>query len=168
MNKVFNWYALYVKSRHEFVTDGELQRKGINTYLPKAKKLRDWQDRTKFVEFPLFPGYLFVYLLSNPEEYLKVLKTKGAVTFVSLEPGNPTPVPPEEIHSLKILIESGEELNFYPNLKYGTRVRVRKGPLKGALGVLKDREDQFIFNVNVELLGRSIGVKINADNFEAA
>ena len=163
-----NWYALYVKSRHEFFTRDELIKKGIDTFLPSVIKLRQWKDRRKHVECPFFPGYLFVCISPYPEDFLKVLKTRGAVTFVSLEPGQPTPVQPEEISSLKILIESGEELDIYSHLKEGTKVRVRRGPLKGAEGVLKKREDRYIFNVNVDLLGRSVGVKIYADDIEAA
>ncbi len=164
----FNWYALYVKSRHEFVTHNELTRKGIGTFLPSVKRLRQWKDRRKFVEFPLFPGYLFVNIDPSPEEFIKVLKKKGVVSFVSLEPGHPAPVPPEEINSLKILIESGREFEIYPNLKEGTRVWVKRGILKGAEGVIKKKEDQYVFLLNIELLGRSVGVKMYADDIEAA
>jgi|Deesub1362A_J573_1020465.scaffolds.fasta_scaffold00004_232 transcription antitermination factor NusG len=166
--QVLNWYALYVKSRHEFFTQGELTKKGIETYLPSVKRLRRWKDRKKFVEFPLFPGYLFVHIRPNPEEFINVLKTMGAVTLVSAESGRPTPVPPEEINSLKLLLKSGKDFDIYPHLKERTRVRVKRGPLKGAEGVLKSKEDQHIFLVNIELLGRSLGVKIYADDIEQA
>jgi len=44
---------------------------------------------------------------------------------------------------------------------------VKRGPLQGAVGTLVERHDQHLFLVNVELLGRSIGVKIYADDLEA-
>lgn len=161
------WFALYVKSRHEFITNGELQKKGIETFLPSVRISRQWKDRKKLIDFPLFPGYLFVHRSSSPEELIKVLKTKGAVTFISLEPGHPTPVPREEISSLRLLIESGKELDIYPHLKEGTWVRVKRGTLKGAEGILKMKEDQYMFLVNIRLLGRSVGVKIHADDIES-
>ena len=162
-----NWYALYVKSRHEFITQSELIRKGINNFLPSVKRLSQWKDRRKLVESPLFPGYLFVYIQAYAEEYLRVLKTRGAVNLISLEPCLPTPVSPDEINSLRLLLESGQEFDIFPELKKGTRVRVKRGPLAGAVGTLNDREDQYVFIVNVDLLGRSIGVKIYADDIEA-
>jgi len=162
------WFALHVKSRHEFVTNGELMKKGIETFLPSIKKWRQWKDRKKLIDFPLFPGYLFVHSYPNPEEFINVLKTKGAVTFISLESGNPTPVPSEEISSLKLLIENGKELDIYPHLKEGTWVRVKRGALKGAEGILKMKEDQYMFLINVRLLGRSVGVTIHADDIESA
>jgi transcription termination/antitermination protein NusG len=163
-----SWYAVYVKSRHEFVARGELTKKGIETFLPVARRLSQWKDRKKLIEFPLFPSYLFVYVQPQPGAFLDVLKTRGAVQIISLEPGNPTPVCDQEISSLRLLIESGEEFDVYPHMRVGDRVRVKRGPLAGAEGTLEVKNDQYRFLVNVELLGRSIGVNIYADDIESA
>lgn len=162
-----NWYALYVKSRHEYITQAELIQKNINNFLPSVNRMQQWKDRKKLVTFPLFPGYLFVFVKPYAEEYLRVLKTRGAVNLLSLEPGRPTPVPEDEINSLRIMVESGEELDIFPHLKEGSRVRVKKGPLTGAVGTLKARDNQHIFVVNIDILGRGVGVKIYADDIEA-
>jgi len=162
-----NWYALYVKSRHEFVANNELIKKDITTFLPSVKRLREWKDRKKWVDFPLFPGYLFIYIQPHPESFLSVLKTRGAVNLLSAEPGYPTPVSADEINSLQVLIGSGRDIDIYPHLKEGTRVRVKNGPLQGAEGTLERKEDQYMFLVNVDLLGRSIGVRMYADDIEA-
>jgi len=163
-----NWYAIYTKPRHEFVVHGELQKKGIESFLPSFKRLQQWKDRKKFVEFPLFPGYLFVHLQHDSGAFLNALKTRGVVTFVSSVPGHPSSVAAEEIQSLKLLLDSGEELDVYPHLKEGELIRVRRGPLKGAEGILTRRDEQYLFLVNIHLLGRSVGVKIYADELEAA
>ena len=162
-----SWYALYVKSRHEYITQAELIRKNINNFLPSVNRMQQWKDRKKLVTFPLFPGYLFVYVRPSAEEYLRVLKTRGAVNLLSLEPGRPTPVPDDEINSLRIMVESGQDLDIFPHLKEGARVRVKKGPLSGAVGTLKARDSQHIFVVNIDILGRGVGVKIYADDIEA-
>ena len=148
------------------MTQGGLLRKGIKTYLPLIERMQQWKDRKKCVEFPLFPGYLFVCVDPTPEEFLNVLRTRGAVNLVSMEPGSPTPVAPEEIDSLRILLESGEDFDIYPHLKEGMRVRINRGSLKGALGRLEGKKDKYTFLVGIELLGRSIGVKICADDIE--
>jgi transcription termination/antitermination protein NusG len=168
MNADYHWYALYVKSRHEFVTQSELSRKEITTFLPSVKRIRQWKDRKKFIHFPLFPGYLFVYIMAKPDDYTNVLKAQGAVHLLSTESGCPTPVSPEEINSLKIMIESGQPIDIYPNLKKGAAVRVKRGPLAGAEGTISNKSDQYIFVVNIDMLGRSIGVTISADDIEPA
>ncbi len=162
-----NWYALSVKSRHEYITQAELIRKNINNFLPSVSRMRQWKDRKKLVTFPFFPGYLFVYIKPYTDERIRVLKTRGAVSLISLEPGQPTPVPEEEIDSLRILVESGQEIDVFPHIKEGARVRVKKGPLTGAIGTLLSKEDKHIFVVNIDILGRSVGVKICADDIEA-
>ena len=163
-----NWYAIYTKPRHEFVVHGELQKKGIESLLPAYKRLQQWKDRKKLVEFPLFPGYLFVQIQHESAAFLNVLKTRGVVTFISATPGNPSTVAHEEIQSLKVLLDSGEELDVYPHLKEGESIRVKSGPLRGAEGILTMKENQYQFLVNVHLLGRSVGVKVYADQLEAA
>lgn len=162
-----NWYVLYIKSRHEFVANNELIKKDVATFLPSVRRLRQWKDRKKWVDFPLFPGYLFVNIQARSESIVNVLKTRGVLNLLSAEPGYPTPVSPEEISSLQVLLESGRDIDIYPELKEGTRVRVRRGPLQGAEGILERRHDQYMFLVNLELLGRSVGVKMYADDIEA-
>jgi len=161
-----NWYAVYVKSRHEFVVLNELRQKQIEAFLPSVKKSSQWKDRKQVIEYPLFPGYVFVQVIPHPESFLNVLKTRSVVTLISQEPGIPTAIVPEEIHSLKLLIESGKEIDVYPHLKEGMRVRVKSGSLAGAEGILSNKENECIFHVNVDLLGRSVGVKVAPNAIE--
>lgn len=160
------WYALAIRSRHEFVARDELQRKGIETFLPTLTKLQQWRDRKKRVEFAVFPGYCFVHILPRADEFLHVLKTRGTVTLVSLVPGYPTPVPHQEIDALRTVTSSGQAFDVYPGYKLGRRVRIRRGALAGAEGVLGSRETHQLFFVNIEILGRSVGLKIAADDIE--
>jgi len=163
-----NWYALRVKSRHEFVTSEELTRKFIDNFLPTVSRVRQWKDRKKEVEFPLFPGYLFVHVEPQPGAFLNVLKTRGSVCFISLEPGQPTSVSPEEIVYLRALLKSGEQLDVFPAFKEGTAVRVKHGPLSGIVGILAKREGRQMFLINIDILGRSVGLKIIAEDVELA
>ncbi len=163
-----NWYALSVKSRHEFIARDELEKKGIETFLPSVMKSRQWRDRKKQVEFPLFPGYLFVSVAPRAQDFMQVVKTRGTVNLISLEPGHPTPVVPEEIQALRKVLESGRAFDVYPQFQEGARVRIRRGPLLGAEGVLANKEEQRLFFVNIEILGRSVGLKICPDDIEQA
>ena len=163
-----NWYALRVKSRHEFVSSEELTGKGIENFLPSVSRVRQWKDRKKIVNFPLFPGYLFVRLEPQPGAFLNVLKTRGSVSFISLEPGQPTSVSPEEIVSLRAMLKSGEQLDVFPAFKAGTAVRVKHGPLSGIIGILEKREGRQMFLINIDILGRSVGLKICAEDVELA
>ena len=54
------WKVIYTASRQEKKVAVLLERFGIAYYLPLVKKLRLWSDRKKWVEMPLFNGYVFV------------------------------------------------------------------------------------------------------------
>jgi transcription termination/antitermination protein NusG len=163
-----NWYALWVKSRHEFVTAEELSRKSIVNFVPSVARTRQWKDRKKVVNFPLFPGYLFVHIAPEPALFLDVVKTRGSVGFVSLEPGHPSSIAPEDIVSLKIMLACGEPIDVFPAFREGMIVRVKRGPLCSAVGILIKKEGCHIFLVNFDILGRSVGLKICADDVELA
>ena len=75
------WYAIYVKSRHEKVIFSELRKKGIESSLPLMTTIRQWSDRRKKVEVPLFRSYLFVKIELKTEK-MSVLQTLGVVKFV--------------------------------------------------------------------------------------
>jgi len=161
-----NWYAVYVKPRHEFVTQGELYKKNIETFLPTYKSMRQWKDRKKWINFPLFPGYLFVSVVPHPESFLFVAKTKGVIKVVSSGSGHPVPAANEEIDSLRIVIESGLDFDVHPCLSEGTPIKITKGPLKGAEGVIIKKLEQYMLRVNIEILGRSVGVDVSGDHLE--
>ena len=161
------WFALFVRSNHEFAVEKELSKKRVETFIPAVRKFRQWTDRKKLITFPLFPGYIFVHMNPSPEEFSKALKTVGAVRLLSSGDGNPTPVPPEEILSLKLVLEKTEDFDIYPYLKEGSRIRIRKGTLKGVEGILMMKENHYMCIINIEILGRSVAVKIYADELEA-
>jgi transcriptional antiterminator RfaH len=55
-----NWFVFYTKSRQEKKVNDLLLRHGFEPYLPLQKVLRQWSDRKKKVEVPLFNSYIFV------------------------------------------------------------------------------------------------------------
>jgi transcription termination/antitermination protein NusG len=163
---IHNWYALFVRSRHEFATSEQLKKKGIEVLLPTVTRMRRWSDRDKAVTFPLFPGYLFVRVRPSAETFMEVMKTHGSVSFVSHEPGRPTPADPREMEALQKLLSSCDQLDLYPCLSEGAPVLVKQGPLKGAKGILAKKEHDHLFLVNIEILGRSVGTKVSAEDLE--
>jgi transcription antitermination factor NusG len=160
------WYAVHVKSRHEFKVLERLTSAGIDAFLPVVERLNRWKDRKKLVSFPLFPGYLFVHIRKIYDTMLAVLKTPGVVRFIGIIPGEPEPVPEEQIISLKKLVENKESIDPYPYLKEGQRVRIKKGPLAGAYGILVKKAEQHIFVLSVDILCQGVSIKIDASDVE--
>lgn len=160
------WYAVYVKSRHEFRTHKLLAGAQIESFLPTVDRLRRWKDRKKMVTFPLFPGYLFVNISESKDRMLAVLKTHGVVRFLSMRPGQPDTVPDIQITSLQKLVANKDALEPYPYLKQGQRVRITGGPLVGVEGILQEKRGQYILVLSVDILQQGASVKVDAVDVE--
>ncbi len=160
------WYALYVRSRHEFRVHQLLTESRVEAFLPTVDRLRRWKDRKKMVSFPLFPGYLFVHLPQNKDDMLTVLKTYGVVRFLSSRPGQPDRVPTIQIESLKTLVENKAQLEPYPYLREGQLVRIMSGPLRGVEGILKEKRKYHILVLSVDILQQGASVKVDASDVE--
>lgn len=59
-NSTRSWYVIYTKPRHEKKAAEMLQSMGIEAYCPLKTQTKQWSDRKKIVEVPLFNSYLFV------------------------------------------------------------------------------------------------------------
>lgn len=160
------WYAVYVRSRHEFKVTEHLGSSGVEVFLPTIERQRRWKDRKKVVTFPLFPGYIFVRLPQSKPCMLPVLKTPGVVRFISLRPGSPEPVPDVQIESVRKMAEHGAGVEPYPGLQAGRRVRIVAGPLAGVEGVLQTRRGQHLLVISIDLLRQGAAVQIDALDVE--
>lgn len=161
-----HWYAIYVRPRHEFQVFGRLSKTGVEAFLPTVERLSKWKDRKKLIEFPLFPGYLFVHINKDSKDRLAILKTKGVVRFLGVSPNKPATIPDEQIDSLKRLVESKEALEPYPYLKEGERVRIKGGPLAGIEGMLVKKIRQHLLILSVDVLQQGVSLEIDASDVE--
>ena len=103
------WYAIYTKSRNEKKVALNLQEKGIEVYLPLLKTLKQWSDRKKWVEEPLFRSYLFVRILDK--NYLEVLQTDGVVRFITFRQER-VPVPDQQIEAVKAYLNEDDHYTW--------------------------------------------------------
>lgn len=159
-SRVYPWFALRVRSNFEFTVATQLQARGVEWYLPKYKTRRQWSDRIKEVDVPLFPGYIFCRL--DLENRLTAVSTPGVVAIVS-SGKTPVPVSEEEIASVERVMASGLLAGPCPYLRTGDWVIVEKGPLAGLEGLLVQVRNAYRVVVSVHLLQRSIAAEVNVE-----
>jgi len=159
------WYAVHIRSKHEFQVRERLHKVEIEVFLPVVERLSKWKDRKKLVSFPLFPGYLFVRIGKGFQRFT-VLKTRGVVRFLCSASGEPEPVPEDQIAALKKLIDSGIPIDPHPYLKTGQRVRIRTGPLSGVEGILVERLGLHMLVLSVDILHQGAALRIEASEVE--
>src|ERR1700761_3172721 len=104
---VLKWYPVYTNPRSEKKAHEALLNKGIETYMPLRRQLKQWSDRKKWVEEPLIKSYLFVHIAER--EQADVLMTRGVARFIYFGSKIAT-IPDRQIDDLKLLMGSSLEL----------------------------------------------------------
>lgn len=162
-----SWFAVQTRPRYERKANSELQEKGVQTFLPLHSETHQWSDRKRIVELPLFPGYIFVRVTSAADDRVRVLRTNGVINFVGAR-NMGAPIPDSEIDSVQSVVKSGLAFKPHPHLEIGQRVYVRGGCLDGVQGVLTAVNGDRGLVVSVNLIQRSIAMRIEGFRVEAA
>jgi transcription antitermination factor NusG len=122
-----SWYAVYTKPKWEKKVAELLTRKKIETYCPLNKVLKQWHDRKKLVEEPLFTSYVFVCVSAT--ELTEVRKTDGIINFVYWL-GKPAAIREEEITTIKRFLGEHGAVNLErTRIRVNDQVQVIHGPL---------------------------------------
>lgn len=157
------WYAVYTVVRHEKTVQKTLLRRNVETFLPLREQTMQWKDRKKRIQFPLFPGYLFVNI--ELKDRWKVLDARGVVRILC-ERGFPSPVPDYQIESVKQLLDSQLVFDRSPYMTEGTEVVVTSGPLRGVRGNILEIKDQRKLILSIDFIQEALAVIIDEKDIE--
>lgn len=155
-----NWYALYVRSRHEKIVSAQLEAKQHEVFLPLYTARHKWADRWKNVTLPLFQGYVFCRF--EAQRRSSVLATTGVIDVVRVG-SDPAPIDCTVIETIQAAVTSPLMTEPYTGLVEGQHVMMTGGPLCGVRGTLVKIKDSFRFVISVDLLNRSVLVEIESD-----
>ncbi len=155
MTPRLKWYAIYTKPRWEKKVDALLQDKGVESYCPLTRTRKQWSDRVKIVEEPLFKSYVFVKV--TDEDQLKVRMTNGVLNFVYWL-GKPAIIKQVEIDRIKRFLNEFDNVQAEPmDIKADDKVIITSG-------ILMDKEAKVLRNMGnrVEVEIESLGYKLVA------
>ena len=153
-----NWYALYTKPRNEKKAFESLGEAGIEAYLPLIKTLKQWSDRKKWVEEPLFRSYIFVHI--DKSDYFKVLNVFGIVRYITFE-GKAVAIPENQIQAIKQYVgKDFEPLDETKEFSIGDKVEVVKGSLMGLQGRLVSIKNKQKVKIEIEAIAQSVYVSV--------
>lgn len=124
------WYLLYTRSRHEKSVAESLTEVNVTCFLPMMKRLRNWSDRKKYVNMPVFPSYLFVYL-KDLTDYYHCLNAEGVWYFIKFDK-KIVRVQDSVIENIRLLTDADTDIEvstaFY---QPGEHLHIYDGPLTG-------------------------------------
>lgn len=125
MNK--NWYVLYTKPRNEKKAIEQLTALGIEVYCPLKTEIKQWTDRKKKVQTPLFTSYCFVRI--EESQRYRVFEARAISRFVTWL-GKPAIVKETEIDEIKRwLNDFSHDKIKAESFQKGQSVTIQSGPL---------------------------------------
>lgn len=153
------WFAIYVGFKKEKSTKKQLARKGIETYLPLQRVIRQYERKVKKLEIPLINCYLFVKIVKS--EYVRVLETDNVSRFVKIGK-DLIAIPDIEIEILQRVLGENVELEIEQNTFYeGDEVVVSEGNLMGLTGKLVSFQGKEKVMVELATIGYSMLIEMD-------
>ena len=131
-----NWYVVYTKPKWEKKVAEQLRNIGVECYCPLITHVRQWSDRKKKVEVPLFNSYVFVQL---PEiDRNLVFQSAGAVRYLFWL-GKPAIVRDEEIEIIKKGLDGPDscEVSLIP-FQVGDKIELDSGPFSAQTAIVQE------------------------------
>ena len=134
------WYVLYTKPRNEKKVAERLSGAGYNVYCPLQRVRRQWSDRMKIIEEPLFKGFLFIQVEDHKRD--EVFSFPGTVRYLFWL-RRPAVVRDSEIKTIqKWLWEYASEDIDISDILRGDYVLITSGPFTGEQAVLLDKTNK--------------------------
>ena len=154
-----NWIVVRSKPRSEKIAYTQLLEKGIESYLPLLKERRKWSDRKKWVEFPLFPSYLFAKI--EIKNSIFVLQTHGVGSLVKF--GEDIAIVQDEvIKAIKLAIDGGYKLTPAEYFIAGNEVEVIAGPMSGVKGIVVQLKGKDRLVIKIDAIQQALSIDIDS------
>lgn len=160
-----SWFAIYTKPRWEKKVNAKLVQKGVESWCPVQKQQRQWSDRKKIIEDPLFKSYVFVHI--KDDEKTKVLNTEGVIQFVYYLK-KPAVIRDEEINLIKTyLLEKDAQITVQSLRQFEEKdlVVISKGVFMDAEGTVIKGGKRKVY-VRLESLDQLMTVEFPADHLQ--
>lgn len=94
--------------------------------------MRQWSDRKKKVDIPMFPSYIFAHV--EEAERHELLQDPGVLNYVYWL-GKPAIVRDDEIEAIRQIADEGEDIAVSSlQVEKGQLVEIGHGPFKGMKG----------------------------------
>ncbi len=153
-----HWYAIYTHSNAEKKLYKQLVERNIQAYLPVTTKQRQWSDRVKIIEQPLFKSYLFINVTTHG---LHIAKTLVGFSHFIRFGRYPVHIPSSQILLMQQVLTAYQQTNSLASaLVQGSEIRIVSGALAGLQGCLVTVKGKQRVAIEIEKLQQSLLVDL--------
>lgn len=145
-----NWYVVYTKPKWEKKVAEKLNQIGIECYCPLITQIKEWSDRKKKIEVPLFNSYVFVQLTDKDRN--SVFQIAGVVRYLFWL-GKPAVVRDEEINIIKRSLKAENICDIsVTSIQVGDRIKLETGAFSNQDAIVQE-----VSNTHYILVLESLG-----------
>lgn len=151
-----SWYVVYTKPKWEKKVAEKLNQIGIECYCPLIIQIKQWSDRKKKIEVPLFNSYVFVQLEDIDRN--SVFQIAGVIRYLFWL-GKPAIVRDEEIDIIKNSLNSSNVSDVsVSSIQVGDRIKLESGAFSNQEAIVQEvSKTQYI--LVLESLGCVLKIK---------
>jgi len=148
-----NWYLIKTKPRQETLAVQNLQNQGYHAYCPYVA------INKKYVV--LFPGYLFIYLDNESQNWSPIRSTIGVLNFVRFGL-NFAKIPDIAIEFIKANeLGTAEKIKNLNKFKKGDKVQITDGVFKNCIAIFESFKAQDRVLILMNLLGQKQTINVS-------
>lgn len=151
-----NWYVVYTKPKWEKKVAEKLAQARIECYCPLITQIKQWSDRKKKVEVPLFNSYVFVQLPDADRN--TVFAVPGVIRYLFWL-GKPAIVRDEEINIIKKNLNASNIADIsVSSIQVGDRIKLDSGAFSNQDAIVQEISKTYYILV-LESLGCVLKIK---------
>ncbi|MBB5440786.1 transcription antitermination factor NusG [Pedobacter sp. AK017] len=151
------WHVIYTMPQSERKVKAAIDAIGIETFLPLQSIIKQWSDRKKKMQVPLFPSYIFVKAEANMLGML--LSIKGVVRFVSIQKKTVV-IREKEVLAFKQILTRCEGISTEDFFTQGMKVLISVGQFSGLEGIILQKNGKKRLLIKINVLNRAFSVNI--------
>ncbi len=131
-----NWYVVYTKPKWEKKVAEKLTQIGIECYCPLITQIKQWSDRKKKVEVPLFNSYVFIQIEDSDRN--SVFEVAGIIRYLFWL-GKPAVVRDEEINVIKNSLKESNIADIsVSQIQVGDKIKLETGAFSNQNAIVQE------------------------------
>lgn len=151
-----NWYVVYTKPKWEKKVADKLSQLGIENYCPLITQVKQWSDRKKKIELPLFNSYVFVQLSDSDRN--SVFQVAGVVRYLFWL-GKPAIVKDQEIEIIKKSLKAPNISDVTVSaIQVGDKIKLESGAFSNQNAIVQEISNSY-YTLVLETLGCVLKIK---------
>ena len=129
--------------------------------LPCCRTVHRYRGKTVSFQKPLFPGYVFLQLLT--EQRQRVYQSDHVANLLEVHDQE---LFERQLKEILIALETDLLVFLAPQIGAGCAVKIKQGPLRGMQGWVEMRYGPGTVLLRLDFIGQAAAIKVQADELE--